>query len=58
MLTFTQQHMSAITILIQDLEWHVQSESVPCDEEHKDIYLQLWKDLLQFLKENKKGDAQ
>lgn len=47
---------AAIPIIIQDLEWHVQAESVPCDKEYKDIYLQLWKDLLQFIKENQKGD--
>lgn len=46
----------AIPILIQDIELHVQAKSVPCDVEYKDIYLQLWKELLQFIKENQKGD--
>ena len=45
---------AAIPILIQDLEWHVQAESVPCDDEHKDPFLQLWKDLLAFIKNNQK----
>ena len=46
----------AIPILIQDIEWHIDCQR-KFNDEHKDIYLQLWKDLLQFLKENKKGDA-
>lgn len=47
---------AAIPILIQDIEWYIDMEETETIE-HRDIYLQLWKDLLQFIKENKKGDA-
>lgn len=46
----------AIPILIQDIEWHIDCQR-KFDDEYKDKNLHPWKDLLQFIKENKKGDA-
>ena len=46
---------AAIPILIQDLSWHVDREEKDTSE-YKDPFLQLWKDLLAFIKENQKGD--
>lgn len=46
---------AAIPILIQDLSWRVAAEEKE-DREHRDVYLQLWKDLLAFIKDNQKGD--
>lgn len=46
---------AAIPILIQDLSWHVDVEQ-KATSEYKDPFLQLWKDLLAFIKDNQKGD--
>ena len=48
---------AAIPILIHDLTWYIDMEEEET-REHRDIYLQLWRDLLAFIKENQKGDAQ
>lgn len=46
---------AAIPILIHDLSWHVDKEEKDTSE-YKDPFLQLWRDLLAFIKDNKKGD--
>lgn len=46
---------AAIPILIQDLSWHIDAEEKDTSE-YRDAFLQLWKDLLQFIRHNEKGD--
>lgn len=47
----------AIPILIQDIEWHIDCQRKFNDED-KDKNLQLWKDLLAFITNIRKGEAQ
>lgn len=51
---------AAIPVLILGLEQHIRwrEEEEAADCTVKDPYLQLWKDLLAFIKDNQKGDAQ
>lgn len=59
--SFIREHIqdpgvqAAIPILIQGIEWHIDCQR-KFNDEYKDKNLQLWKDLLQFIKDNKKGD--
>lgn len=46
---------AAIPVMVQDLAGYVGAEEKDTSE-HRDHHLQLWKDLLAFLKDNQKGD--